>query len=100
MSYTTLVDVATLKANLANPDWRIVDVRHLLADVTHGERAYAESHLPGAVFLHCDRDLLTTMTGTELVATLCPRLRFLPSSWEKLASARRLRWWSMTIRAA
>ena len=50
MSYSTLVDVATLKANLANPDWRIVDVRHLLADVTHGERAYAESHLPGAVF--------------------------------------------------
>jgi thiosulfate/3-mercaptopyruvate sulfurtransferase len=63
MSYSTLVDVATLKANLANPDWRIVDVRHLLADVTHGERAYAESHLPGAVFLHCDRDLSTAMTG-------------------------------------
>lgn len=65
MSYTTLVDVATLKANLANPDWRIVDVRHLLADVTHGERAYAESHLPGAVFLHCDRDLSSAMTGTN-----------------------------------
>jgi thiosulfate/3-mercaptopyruvate sulfurtransferase len=63
MSYTTLVDVATLKENLANPDWRIVDVRHLLADVMHGERAYAESHLPGAVFLHCDRDLSTAMTG-------------------------------------
>ena len=63
MSYSTLVDVATLKANLANPDWRIVDVRHLLADVTHGERAYVENHIPGAVFLHCDRDLSTTMNG-------------------------------------
>lgn len=63
MPHTTLLDVATLKANLANPDWRIIDVRHLLADVTHGERAYAESHIPGAIFLHCDRDLSTAMSG-------------------------------------
>lgn len=65
MSYGTLVDVATLKAHLADPDWRIIDVRHLLADVTHGERAYAESHLPGAVFLHCDRHLSGPKTGTN-----------------------------------
>jgi thiosulfate/3-mercaptopyruvate sulfurtransferase len=63
MSYTTLVDAATLAAHLDDPDWLIVDVRHQLADTAYGERLYAENHLPGAVFLHCDRDLSGPMTG-------------------------------------
>jgi thiosulfate/3-mercaptopyruvate sulfurtransferase len=63
MSFGTLVDVATLRAHLAGPDWRIIDVRHQLADVGYGERVFAEAHLPGAVFLHCDRDLSGVMTG-------------------------------------
>lgn len=63
MSFTTLVDAATLAAHLADPDWRVVDVRHQLADVGYGERAYGEGHIPGAVFLHCDRDLSGAQTG-------------------------------------
>ena len=63
MSYTTLVDVATLKAHLADADWRVVDVRHQLVDTAYGERAYAEGHIPGAVFMHCDRDLAGPLTG-------------------------------------
>lgn len=63
MSYTTLVDVATLQGHLADPDWRVIDVRHQLADTAYGERVYGESHLPGAVFLHCDRDLSGPMNG-------------------------------------
>lgn len=63
MSYTTLVDVATLRAHLDDPNWLVVDVRHQLADTGYGERAYAEAHIPGAVFLHCDRDLSGAMTG-------------------------------------
>lgn len=63
MSYTTLVDVATLKAHLDDPSWLVVDVRHQLADSGYGERAYAADHIPGAVFLHCDRDLSGPMTG-------------------------------------
>ena len=63
MSYTTLVDVATLKAHLDDPSWLVVDVRHQLADTSYGERAYAAGHIPGAVFLHCDRDLSGPMTG-------------------------------------
>lgn len=65
MIYTTLVDVATLKAHLADPDWRVVDVRHQLADVDYGERAYAAGHIPGAVFMHCDRDLSGPTTGNN-----------------------------------
>lgn len=63
MSYTTLVDAATLAAHLDDPHWVVVDVRHQLADPAYGERVYAEGHVPGAVFLHCDRDLSGPMTG-------------------------------------
>lgn len=63
MNWTTLIDVPTLKAHLDDPDWVIVDVRHQLSDTAYGERVYAEGHVPGAVFLHCDRDLSGPMTG-------------------------------------
>ena len=65
MSYTTLVDVTTLRAHLDDPNWLVVDVRHQLSDTGYGERAYAEAHIPGAVFLHCDRDLSGAMTGSN-----------------------------------
>jgi thiosulfate/3-mercaptopyruvate sulfurtransferase len=65
MSYTTLVDAATLRAHLDDPSWLVVDVRHQLADPTQGERAYAEGHIPGAFFLHCDRDLSGPPTGSN-----------------------------------
>ena len=65
MSYTTRVDVATLRAHLDDPSWLVVDVRHQLADTGYGERAYAAGHIPGAVFLHCDRDLSGPMTGSN-----------------------------------
>ena len=65
MSYTTLVDVPTLAAHLGDPDWLVVDVRHQLSDTGYGERVYGEAHLPGAVFLHCDRDLSGPMTGSN-----------------------------------
>ncbi|MFX1679136.1 sulfurtransferase [Mitsuaria sp. CC2] len=35
----------------------IVDVRFDLADTAAGERAYAAGHVPGAFYLHLDRDL-------------------------------------------
>lgn len=63
MSYTTLVDVATLRSHLDDPGWLVIDVRHQLADAAYGERAYGAGHIPGAVFLHCDRDLSGPMTG-------------------------------------
>ena len=63
MSFATLVDVGTLSAHLHDPHWRIVDVRHQLADAGYGERAYQAGHIPGAGFLHCDRDLSGPLTG-------------------------------------
>ncbi|MDD2886099.1 MAG: sulfurtransferase [Dechloromonas sp.] len=63
--FSPLVDAATLRANLVNPNWRVIDVRHQLADTAYGERQYGEGHIPGACFLHCDRDLSGALNGTN-----------------------------------
>jgi thiosulfate/3-mercaptopyruvate sulfurtransferase len=63
VSYSTLVSGEVLAAHLTDPQWRVFDCRHQLADATYGEQAYAQGHLPGAVFLHLDRDLSSPMNG-------------------------------------
>lgn len=65
MSFTTLVDGATLAAHLDDAGWRVFDCRHQLADPAAGEAAYAAGHLPGASFLHLDRDLSGPLTGSN-----------------------------------
>jgi thiosulfate/3-mercaptopyruvate sulfurtransferase len=63
MTFSTLISGEELAARLDDPGWRIVDCRHRLTDTAHGERVYAEGHLPGAVFMHVDRDLSGPMNG-------------------------------------
>jgi len=63
MNYTTLISTETLARHLGDPDFIVVDCRHNLADPEAGEAAYARAHLPGAYFLHLDRDLSGVMTG-------------------------------------
>ena len=46
-----------------NPDWRIFDCRHDLADPAWGLAEYEKSHIKGAVFAHLDRDLSAPKTG-------------------------------------
>src|SRR6187401_3542659 len=65
MRYTTLIDTAVLAANLGDPSFAIVDCRFDLKDTSAGERAYAEAHIPGAVYAHLDRDLSGEKTGTN-----------------------------------
>jgi len=57
---TTLVSTAELGAN---PQWRIFDCRHDLANPALGEQQYREAHIPGALFAHLDRDLSAPKTG-------------------------------------
>jgi thiosulfate/3-mercaptopyruvate sulfurtransferase len=59
----TVVDVETVAAHLGHSDWLICDLRHQLADPSAGQRAYEAGHLPGAVFLHLDRDLSSPPNG-------------------------------------
>ncbi len=61
--HTTLVEAATLASHLGDPAWVVVDCRHDLANPAAGEAAYAQGHIPGAVFLHLDRDLSGPKSG-------------------------------------
>jgi len=63
VSFSTLIACSQLADHLNDPQWVIVDCRHQLSDVGYGEREYAKGHLPGAVFMHLDRDLSAAMTG-------------------------------------
>jgi len=63
-SFTTLISATQLRALLDVGEAPIlIDARFDLADTTAGERAWGEGHLPGAFYLHLDRDLSGTKTG-------------------------------------
>lgn len=61
--HSTLIFVPDLAAHLDAAAWVICDCRHDLADTGAGRRAYAESHVPGARFVHLDEDLSGQKTG-------------------------------------
>lgn len=61
--FDRLVSVETLAAHLDDPNWRIFDCRHDLQNTDYGAQAYAKGHIPGALFLHLDRDLSGPKTG-------------------------------------
>jgi thiosulfate/3-mercaptopyruvate sulfurtransferase len=61
--YRTLVDPATLARHLDDPRWVVIDTRHDLTQPAWGEEEYREEHIPGARFLHLDRDLAAPKTG-------------------------------------
>jgi thiosulfate/3-mercaptopyruvate sulfurtransferase len=60
---STLVSVETLAAHVDDPTWRVFDCRHDLKNTEYGGQAYAKGHIPGALFLHLDRDMSGPMTG-------------------------------------
>ena len=63
MAPTTLVSTAELSAHLDDAAWVVFDCRHDLANPDSGAQEYARSHIPGARFLHLDRDLAAPPTG-------------------------------------
>ncbi len=65
MEFSTLVSCELLAAHLDDPDWRVFDCRHQLAAKDYGENAYAAGHIPGAFFLHLDRDLSGVQNGSN-----------------------------------
>ncbi len=62
MAYTTLISAAELRA-LHDP--LVLDCGFDLADTGAGERAYAAGHIPGAFYLHLDRDLAGPTTDAD-----------------------------------
>lgn len=65
MRFSTLVSTEELARHLDDPAWVVVDCRHDLGDPAAGERAYRAAHIPGARFMHADRDLSGPTTGTN-----------------------------------
>src|SRR5918999_6553376 len=61
--FTTLVSAEELARHLNDTQWVVCDCRHDLADYAAGRRAYAQSHIPGARFVHLDEDLSGPKTG-------------------------------------
>jgi len=57
MDYTTLVSTDTLSAHLADPAWRVIDLRYDLANHALGEQQYVEAHIPGATFVSLETEL-------------------------------------------
>lgn len=65
MQYTTIISAAQLIESLNKPETVVFDTRFSLADPGYGERVYAEGHIPGAFYLHLDRDLSGSITATS-----------------------------------
>jgi len=63
MQHTTVISVEETAAHLAGEQWVVCDCRHELLDAEAGQRAYEEAHIPGARFVHLDRDLSGPMNG-------------------------------------
>jgi thiosulfate/3-mercaptopyruvate sulfurtransferase len=57
--YTTLISATNLAERLAAAPGSVfvIDCRFDLTDTEAGEKAYLAGHLPGAHYLHLDRDL-------------------------------------------
>ena len=64
MTFTTLISADELRAALAgaNPP-RLVDTSFDLMDADAGAASWRAGHLPGAIYLHLDRDLCGAKTG-------------------------------------
>lgn len=64
--FTTVIDAETLAAHLGELNWRVIDCRFDLMDTVAGERRYREAHIPGAIYVHLDRDLSGPKDATGL----------------------------------
>jgi len=60
--YTTLLEPVELVAQIANPDWAVIDCRFELTRPQWGAEVYAAGHIPGAIYAHLDRDLSGPVT--------------------------------------
>lgn len=60
---SVLISAAELAAVAGDARLVVVDCRHDLAQPEFGEAAWREAHIPGALYMHLDRDLSAPKTG-------------------------------------
>jgi thiosulfate/3-mercaptopyruvate sulfurtransferase len=63
--YTTLIEPLELAAHISDTDWVVADCRFELGRPESGASAYAEGHIPNAIYAHLDRDLSSPVTSTS-----------------------------------
>ena len=61
MAFTTLTSAQGLLANLADPNWVVIDCRFTLGEVERGYQDYLRGHIPGAIYAHLDYDLCSSL---------------------------------------
>jgi thiosulfate/3-mercaptopyruvate sulfurtransferase len=61
--FTTLIDANTLSEHLSSDDLTLFDCRFDLGNTQWGDTEYARAHVPGALYLHLDRDLSGPVTS-------------------------------------
>jgi thiosulfate/3-mercaptopyruvate sulfurtransferase len=57
MTYTTLISTHELAQHIEDPAWAIMDCRFSLTNPTRGQQDYLEAHIPGAIYVHLEKDL-------------------------------------------
>jgi len=62
-AFTTLIDAGSLAGLLGREDLALFDCRFELGKPQWGEAEYAKEHIPGAQYLHLDRDLSSVITA-------------------------------------
>ncbi|HET9862918.1 MAG TPA: sulfurtransferase [Steroidobacteraceae bacterium] len=61
--FTTLIDAAALASQVERDDLALFDCRFELGNPRWGETEHARAHIPGAQYLHLDRDLSGPVTA-------------------------------------
>lgn len=57
MDYQTIISREELKRDLEHPDLAVLDCRFYLQEPERGYQEFLEAHIPGAIYIHLDRDL-------------------------------------------
>jgi len=83
MLYSTLITIKDISANLGNPDWAIFDCHFLLDDAEAGRRTYLKAHIPGATYVHLDKDLSGKVIPGKTGRPHLNRLSYLLLPWKK-----------------
>jgi thiosulfate/3-mercaptopyruvate sulfurtransferase len=65
MAFTTLISTDALAKHIKDAAYAIVDCRFKLDDPAWGQRKYADSHIPGAVYADLNRDLSSMPSGAN-----------------------------------
>lgn len=63
--YTTIIEPSELATHAGDENWAILDCRFDLASPEWGTGAYADGHVPNALYAHLDRDLSSPVTSSS-----------------------------------